>query len=333
MNESNEITCKACGNTEPLSNKLKCSKCGAKNWGNKLSNRKGSGILGLIIVIIVILSINKISGYVTNYRDTHWSESKIEKLYTNNLGLVYHSFVFKLTFEDVSEEPVYFIKNSNGSFSQWKKDMEPNYATGSGLLLNSKGRCVTSGYMGIPWEKDLVNPELNREIATYRRAFNINGKATLSGFTIKLGFYLNGTGKDDHNSFTSCNYMGGYEEGKLAVIDPQQTSRTFDNVSFLSLNKEHTINKAGEKLFMLAFPQTDKEIANGVKMNAVLIPGELLASDNDTDKKGYINYSFAAVFANEGSPVFNTSGEVIAFNTMEQNIWQGLRTHIRKDEK
>jgi hypothetical protein len=324
--ETDVITCKVCGHTDPLTKKLKCSKCGAKNWGNKLSG--GSSLLSSFIIVVVIAIIFFVIDYVKKYKAENWSGSRIQETYINNIGLAYQSYVFMVTYKDEKEGKVFFVKNNDGTFSQWKEnDTEPNYVFATCLLLNSTGQCVTSKNIGRPWENDLDNPALKREINNFNMAFNIHSASTISGFTIKLGFYRNGT-ENNSNSFVLCDYTGSYEDGKLAVLQPRQKTKTFDNVSSLLMSEYRTENKAGEKLFMFAFPQNDKDIINGEKLNAVLLPGELLASDHQTDTEGYINYIFSTTYTNEGSPVINTRGEVIAFNTMEKQTWLGVRTHF-----
>ena len=301
------ITCRQCGKTEPLTKKFRCNSCGTKNWGYKL--KKGKSVWWDILAIMVLLI--GIGAYlkIKEYRNAHWSKSEIETSFSPNVALIYHEFAFEVEFDDPAEEPIYFIKNDDGSFSQWQKGMHANSITGCGLIFDKNGECVTTSSVAHPWLSDWDMINLKRELNIFRQApFNVRSGGHIKLFTIKLGYYQFGAKYETPASFVDCSASGDWEEG----ISSLKAKSHFE-----SSKKMATFYHAQSAPYMLI---EDKIYIAGYPLE--MKPGENLSplvteSKIDSIKGDGFYCRLNTLYTLEGAPVFNEKGELIGLSSLD----------------
>lgn len=320
-----QITCKACGHTDPLTKKLKCSKCGAKDWGHQLpKSNKGClwEILGAIVVMGALIAYVSIK----DYNDTHWDEADIEKHFSNNIVLVYHEFVYELQFDNKEDGSLYFIRTEEGGFTQWQKGMRPNAVTGCGFVTKTDGTCITTRKLTYPWLNDQDMAALKREVWIFRQApFNIKAGGQWKLFTIKRGYYLPGSKMSDPASFVACKVTGSWDEGVEQISPVDSTANIPVKTEFYrtrhltGLQKEEIIFFAG---FPIQFSREEK-----------LSP---LITKSKIDSVPYPRFAFKvpSLFTMEGAAVFTGKGNVVGLLSVdEQGKIEALNTNFERIKK
>lgn len=258
-----------------------------------------------------------------------WDLAKVEKKYSGNIVLIRHDFAYKVDFEDPAEETVYFVHNANGGFDQWKKGMKPDMISGCGLLINVDGECVTTTNIASPIQHEWELNNLKKEVGLFRRSFNINSAASISVFTIELGYYTNGNILNNRAGFIKCNYDGSYDSERLGVLTPLIETKANSDIAtfdYESLNRYYL--KKDEKVFMLGYPL---QIDSTEKLQTI---SSQMTVDSLYSGTKTLEYLISTVYNFEGSPVFNKEGNVVAFNTIdEQGKIKGLWTNFHRREK
>jgi len=306
----NVITCKVCGQVDTLTKKLKCSKCGAKNWGLELPPKSKNGCLWEIIFGVLFLAGYIIYDNVKKYNNEHWSQSEIETRFSKNVVLVHHEFVFELEFDDLNEGSLFFIRTEDGGFTQWQKGMQPNEITGCGLLVNNDGTCVTTRNLSHPWLTDWDMINLKRELQIFRNPpFNIRSGGHYKLFTVKLGYYNYGSKINDPASFNSCKVTGSWGK-EIEILSVQNSNNTVP----VKTAFQHTYTvpdlKKDDELYIIGYPLQISKSEN-------LYP---LVTKNKIDSMRYDEFIFpvTSLFTLEGAPVFNKQGKVIGLTTVDE---------------
>lgn len=299
------------------------------------SNSQKKWYSGWESIVILILLVGGYQGY-KYYSTNNWSAEKIERKFKHNLAVFVHSYAYKAEFVD-GGEPAYFIKKPDGSFDIWDKNMEPNFTWGCGLLINQDGECVSTLLVAQPWKNDFANEEknlpANSELKLAVRAYMAitdRYKAyRLSGFTIKMGYYFKKGDTETEPEFIPCNYTGTYYEYKVSAFKPAKAGRKFEEIkSFLQENYQIEM-KPGKKIFALLFPENPSADYIPSNLKISVVPGELLARSEETYSKGFINYSVASAFMNEGAPIINRSGQVIGIYTKQNEPGTAIQTNFK----
>lgn len=308
------ITCKQCGNTDPLTKEFKCSKCGAKNWGHQLPPKAKSGCLFEIITMVIFLSSVFIYYKVKEYRGSHWSQSRIESEFSKNMVLVFHEFAIEVEFDDPQEQPLYFVGTENGGFTQWQKGMQANSITGCGFITEANGSCITTQKIAQPRPTEWEFMELNREMQIFRNPpFNIKSKAHYKIFTIKLGYYPVGAKINDLGSFVSCKASSSWGKD-IVSLSAQGLQGSFDKVTKFHYTHLTKIEN-GDKIFIIGFPfQHNPSEKLGIMTTQSTIDSTK-QFDYDTSE---FYYGVPSLYILEGSPVFNLKGDIIGLNTIDE---------------
>ena len=322
-NSEDTINCKVCGQVDPLTKKLKCSACGAKNWGHPLAAKNKGGCLWEILLAVLFFGGFIIYDNVKKYRNNHWSQAEIENSFSKNVVLVYHEFAIELEFDDPGEEPLYFIQTANGGFIQWQKGMPPNSVTGCGFLVKPDGACITTRNLIHPWISDWDMLKLKREVQIFRNPpFNIRSGGHYSLFTVKLGYYISGTAITNPASFISCKSSGSWEKGieEMLVKEPSVSPagiRQFDYHSGLSdLKKDDAV-------FFIGYPM---QISSTENLNTLITQNKI-----DSVKSDEFYFPVTSIFTLEGAPVFNEQGTVVGLTTIdEKGKIKAIRTNFKR---
>lgn len=272
--------------------------------------------------------------FIKDYFTNNWSQQKIKDTYYPSMVMVLHSYVFKLEIDD-GGETVYFIKKSDGSFQQWQKNDAPIITWGCGLIRGADMSCVTTDNMSSPWEQDLGNkaenkprnPGLEQEITIYRRVTKRYASASVSGFTVQLGYYAQ-TKKEEQPQWYSCNYEGSYENYKLAILKTTVAGNNRPGLrSFQKINVRPSL-KPGSPVFMLDFSNLPANHEAPYRQEPVLIKGVLMASEAHDLYNGYFHYNIPVAYFHEGALLVNSKGELIGFQTSTNAITAAILTHF-----
>ncbi|MEP7237931.1 MAG: hypothetical protein ABI685_08705 [Ferruginibacter sp.] len=320
------ITCKICGYTDSITKKLKCSACGAKDWGHQLTSKSKKGCLWEIIFVTLFFGGYIIYDNVKKYRNNHWSQAEIENSFSKNVVLVYHEFAFELEFDDPNEEPLYFIQTANGGFTQWQKGMPPNSVTGCGFMVKPDGACITTRNLTHPWLSDWDMLKLKREVQIFRNPpFNIRSGGHYSLFTVKLGYYISGTAITNPASFISCKSSGSWEKGieEMQVKNPSVLPagiRQFDyHTGLFDLKKDDAV-------FFIGYPI---QISKSENLNTMIIQNKI-----DSVKSDDFYFPVTSIFTLEGAPAFNEQGTVVGLATVdEKGKLKAIRTDFERVKK
>jgi len=319
------ITCKQCGNVDPLLNKLNCSKCGAKNWGYKLSQKSKKGCFLEILGLIIILTVSLLYTGIKKYRENHWSQSRIESEFSKNVVVVYHEFVYELEFDDPAEDPLYFVKTPDGGIMQWKKGMQANSVTGCGLLIERDGTCATTKNLAAPWLTDQEMLRLRHEVKIFRELFNTRSRGHFKLFTIKLGYYPNESKFNSLGSFIPCKRTGSYDTGIDAITpSSHNTVNEFIHVNNRELNK-------GDDIYIMGYPL---QVNSSEKMSTLTTKSKVDSLRSFNARLTEFYYTVTSLYTLEGAPVFDTKANVVGFCTIDENgnIKATRTTFTRKKE-
>lgn len=327
------ITCKLCGNIDPLSKKFKCSKCGAKDWGHELPPKNKRGCLGEILIGITLIAGVLIYNKIKDYRNTHWSQSRIESKFSKNVVLVYHEFAYELKFDNPEEGSLYFIRTVDGGFTQWQSGMQANSVTGCGFVTEADGFCITAKNLTYPWPDDLDMIRLKREVQIFRNPpFNIKSVGHYKLFTIKLGYYPNGTKINDTHSFVPCKVFG-LSEKELGGLTPLSSISSFKGITeFNKKIENHSDLNKGDKIYSLGFPL---QINPSENLSTIITQSKIDSLHKFNEQHDELYYPVTSLYTLEGAPVFDSKGRVIGFNTFDEkgNIKLIWNAYIRNEKE
>jgi len=317
------ITCKVCGHIDPLTKKFKCSQCGAKNWGHQLPTKSDNGCLWQILTFIIILAGYLIYDNVKKYGNNHWSQAEIENSFSKNVVLVYHEFVYELKFDDPEEGSLYFIRKDDGGFTQWQKGMHPNAVSGCGFITNADGTCITTHNLTQPWLSDWDMIQLKKEVQIFRGPpFNIRSGGQYQLFTIKFGYYNQGTKINDPVAFNPCRVTGSWDK-EIEVMSVQQ----LNNAASVKTAFQHTYTlpdlKKDDELYLIGYPIQISKSEN-------LHP---LITTNKIDSAGpkELHFAVTSLFTLEGAPVFSKQGNLVGLTTIdEKGQVKAMRTNFER---
>lgn len=320
------ITCTQCGHTDPLTKKFKCSNCGAKNWGHQLPSTSKSGCLWEIVMGVIFLAGILIYNNVKEYRNSHWSQSRIEKKFSKNMVLVYHEFVYELKFDDPNDGSIYFVRTADGGFTEWKKGMQANILTGCGFVTESDGFCITTENLTQPWPDEWGMISLRKEAQIFKSPlFKIKSGGRYKLFTIKLGYYPNGTKVNDPNSFVPCKVFGLSEKG-LDALSPLNSIGLFKRITEFNPRYNYQSISKGDKIYIMGYPL---EINPTEKLSTVITQSKIDLLTYFATGGGDYYYPINSLYTLEGAPIFDRRGAVVGFNTINEKgnvkaIWKEL---------
>lgn len=312
MAEASEdmINCNVCGQEEPLTKRLKCSKCGAKNWGQQLHKKPKYGCLWEILVGILLLGGYVAYDEIKEYNNSHWTQDDIEKSFSKNVVLVYHQFVYELKFDDPAEGSLFFVKTGDGGFTQWQKGMQPNEVTGCGFITKQDGTCVTTVNLSRPTPSELDWLKIKREVQIFRGPpFNIRSGGQYKIFTVKLGYYDHGSKINDPASFNSCLVTGGYEK-ETDIITPQNGNKKIEGITEFNNQGTRPNLEKGEEIFFIGYPL---QIGKTENLNTLVTKNKI-----DSMRPYEFYFPVTSLFTLEGAPVFNKKGNVMGLTTVDE---------------
>lgn len=309
-NSEDTITCKVCSQVDPLTKKLKCSKCGAKNWGHQLPKKSKYGCLWEILLGVLLLAGYVAYDEIKKHNNSHWSQDEIEKSFSKNVVLVYHQFVYELKFDNPDDGSLFFIKTAEGGFTQWQKGMEPNEITGCGLIVKNDGTCVTTSNLTHPWLTDWDMINLKREVQIFRNPpFNIRSGGHYKLFTVKLGYYDHGSKINDPASFNPCRVTGGYEK-EIDIMTVQNTNKKIEGITEFHNRDTRPDLEKGEEIFFIGYPL---QISKTENLNTLITKNKI-----DSMRHSEFYFPVTSLFTLEGAPVFSKQGDVIGLTTVDE---------------
>ena len=282
-----------------------------------MKNKQLYIIIGSVVVLALVgWGLYK---YVFNKKTTvSTTQTKLSaESFAKNSCWLYHEYVYRVDFSDTALPSLFFIRNSDGTFSPSQADSTANQITGNGFFIDSTGTCMITEHMARPWvlgneEQQPLKEMINSCLAAKDEL--INKDYRVAGQTVALFAVLN-------------NYKDFMEYNVSAAVPGQEgysIAYPVQKINLSGLNTVPAFSKlpGGTDASVFKILKTVLNSSNANDPVAQTMADSISAVLDNSSHLDRMTLFKGDGFFYEGSVVFDTAGNLMGNLHYDNSKWK-----------